>query len=166
MTDKFPKQYVLDRIDARKGRLAIEKSQVLSEQTDLQDRLRDALDTLVEENVKRIEAYVDTAHAAQKTYEAETDFNAKMKAAETLSRNVSSLRSTYNVKNLAQSKSGNLTDLATRLKQIENEVESLDHTRIYLEGMPVDEFSLASLRSLGLLPILKFSLADVKGQEK
>lgn len=162
MTEKFPKSYVIERIDARKGRLSLAKSKTQAELDALQESLLGALDSIFNKNVTAVEAAWDRAKAARKEYSVATTFAEKYKIANEM-RNIN-MESTYAIRHHERptsiKKSASIDELKRALNEIERETESLDHARIYLEDLPVDEFTLASLRSLGLLSILKFDLAD------
>lgn len=47
-----------------------------------------------------------------------------------------------------------------RLREYAVELDALDHTEAYLRDTPVDEFSLTSLKRLGLLEAVRFTLDD------
>jgi hypothetical protein len=51
---------------------------------------------------------------------------------------------------------------AKRIPALEEELDRLEHARIYLEGTPVDSFSLTGLKQLGLLEAIKFDIRTEK----
>lgn len=158
MTDKIGKQYIIERIEARKGRISLERGQLASLLEKQQNELSERLDALFEKNTEKIAAAWDAAKAAKRAYAAASTFPEKMKITESL--RLPSLDSVWDIRNASRRSTHPQKDLTTQITELDREKESLEHALIYLKDLPADEFTLAGLRSLGLLSVLKFNLAD------
>lgn len=170
MSDKFPKQYVLDRIAAREGSLTLK--------IDSDERLIEAwkkskitnLDARFEKTRAEIHNAVATLKDVEKAYAKAQDFDQKKQALKALSPlSISDpARELYWETNSEKvpGDTRSLSAIQHSVAEMRKEMVALAHARIHLTEMPVTEFSLSSLKSLGLLSALKFDLAEAVAAQK
>jgi hypothetical protein len=167
MGDKFPKSYVLDRIEARKGSLTIKIDADERRLADWKQRQEAALDSAFEQNKAHVEQAASRLRKAEKAYAKADGYDAKRQV---LTDHFKSWSPTYTVgidDRLSRYDDENSPGkVAKRLKEYRTEYSDIEHARLHLQEMPVDEFTMATLRSLGLLSVLKFDLASAREQEK
>ena len=168
MSNQFPKQYVLDRIDARMGSLNIKIEQSQKLITEAKLKMVGQVDAVMQSNADLIKARYRNLKEAEKKY-AEVDaddYDAKSRIA-TEFTTLDLKRLPYFVNNFYRI--GNAESLGNQisiLTDLRKERTALTHARLHLETMPVSEFSLSTLRSLGLLSVLKFDLATAISEAK
>ncbi len=171
MSANLPKQYVIDRIKAREGRLDI----LLVQDQELLDSMKAAqiadLDAIREANVKTILDFAEKVKEMDKDYDKAVTYDEKYKILNSMERSPS-LRfspSSYIQSDRERKLNGGRRTMADVQKDIRDqrqEQADLVHARLYLEEMPVSEFSMATMKNLGLISVLKFSLTDARAEAK
>jgi len=159
MSDKFPKQYVLDRVAARRGSLTIKIDAGTTEINELKDSQLGKLGEVMEKNEVLIEGLQLRLVAARKAYAAAKTYDEKARALSPICGYVSLEQLPYLSSSNRASRTP-LGEMEAKVQEHRKERTNLEHARLHLENMPVDEFSLASLKSLGLLNVLRFDLDE------
>ncbi|WIA96450.1 hypothetical protein [Curtobacterium sp. MCBA15_004] len=160
MTSNYPKSYVLDRIGARRVSLQakqkIETATIAAAEKVITDDYAETLPELT----NRIKDLLAFANKSKLTGEMPKDQQviARIREeAQKIGNPPYRMRHNERPADVAQR---DRTAAKSRLADITRELDALEHTEAYLRGTPVDEFSLTSLKRLGLLEAIKFNLDD------
>lgn len=160
-TNVLTKAYVIERIEARKGKIDL----LIAEAKKGIESRRVALVPQVDRFVKDWSKWwTDAAEDATKLvskYEAEEDLQKKFDFAQKLSnlRTGRSVPDSYVPQNRGiYPRTDPDADARALIAQLVDEKTALDHALIYLRDLPITDMSITSLRQLGLLDVIKFSI--------
>lgn len=154
-TTNYPKSYILERIAARRASIESKRTTdtaiVAREQGGVREKQQAYLEEIQAKAQERIDAVLHTELGD------DVDRNYRV-----LSNIGNIYLSTRGIPSLGQQG----TQASARLQQYARELDALDHTEAYLKGTPVEEFSLTSLKRLGLMEAIKFNLDEALSQKK
>lgn len=165
MTTTYPKQYVLDRIAARKASLESAQREEEGEAIALAEELDKARDVWAE----KFRADLDQARTLLILNEADA------KKAQEMAKNAGGPLPGHHPIGFTGENDTPEQALTRRKRNHERvsqharraaELDAIDHVTAYLQGTPVDEFTLTQLKTLGLLDFVKFDLARAKEQTR
>jgi hypothetical protein len=169
MSDKFTKDYIEERIAARRGALTIKIGAAKEKVAAANEARGKVILDWYEKSVKAVNSAVTARIAADKELvnakTPEEKYRAVAKYAQGLDKidrympHLIQPARGYDQKTMNRLEKNDPTRLALEIRLWENELEQLDHVSVYFKEAPVTEFTVSSLRSLGLLEAVKFSIA-------
>lgn len=147
------KKYILERIGARKASLVRIIEEAEAAKVELDERRTDRLDDWAEEARGRLTEVLEQLDRAGNMFlPAHERVDAAKQARNTYLKPVPSELPDFRAEN---------RELQVKIEDgsdARREYDALIHAQAYLEGLDVDAFSMASLRSLGLLSAIRFRL--------
>lgn len=165
MTTTYPKQYVLDRIAARRASLEAAQREAEAEAIGIAEEIsaaltnwEDEVDTLLHQarsiNVLNVDDAKRKLSIAKRASEMRVPGEGPLgRRGEQETPEQALSRRAYDAR---------LAEPAVQRRAAE--LDAIDHVTAYLQGTPVDEFTLTQLKTLGLLDFVKFDLARAKGE--
>ncbi|WP_284761542.1 hypothetical protein [Curtobacterium sp. MEB011] len=160
MTSNYPKSYVLERIGARRVSLQAKQRAETATIAAAEKVITDEYAETLPELTNRIKELLAFANKSKLTGEMSKDQQVIARIRdESLKIGNPPYRMRHNERPGDMAARDRVAALS-RLKDINRELDALEHTEAYLRGTPVDEFSLTSLKRLGLIEAIKFNLDD------
>lgn len=165
MANTYPKQYILHRIGARKVSLEAAQREAEGEAIEVAELINDQLDNWMDtvndllyqarsvrvlnvEDARRKVALAKQAIETRIPGEGSVGFYPENDTPEgALTR---------------RARAVHLAEAGVQRRAAE--LDAIEHVTAYLQGTPVEEFTLSQLRTLGLLDFVKFNLARAKGE--
>lgn len=162
----YPKSYVLERIEARRSSLAARQREIESEAIGFAEEMEGALEIWTNnfhsDLHRALEVNIFNAEDAQRAEDLATGAGGPLPGF---------APTPYAHDNLTREQRLTLSKREADRRDQEydrnaKELDAIDHVKAYLEGTPVDEFSLTQLRTLNLLDFVKFNLTRAKEQTR
>lgn len=160
MTSNYPKTYVLERIGAR--RVSLQAKQKTENETiaAAENTITDYYAEELPELTNRVKELLHFATKSKLTGEMAKDQQVIARIRDEAQKIGNPPYRMRHNERPSDTAARDRVAALNRLKDITHELDALEHTEAYLRGTPVDEFSLTSLKRLGLIEAIKFNLDD------
>jgi hypothetical protein len=161
----YPKTYVLDRIGARRVSLQAKQTSEEAAIAAAEKTITDEYAEKLPELTGRIKELLAFATKSKLTGDMAKDQQIIARIRDEAGKIGSTPYRLRHDERPADTAARDRVAARSRLADITRELDALEHTEAYLRGTPVDEFSLTSLKRLGLIEAIKFNLDEaIKGK--
>lgn len=166
MSTTYPKSYVVERVEARAA--SIQAKLRANEARDIE--LSEDIDNALQGWTKQFDADLFAARSvvvinledARRAQELAKQAGGRLPGEEP----VSVWEENPNREQQLTRRKRQAVDRERETRALQAELDAIDHVKAYLQGTPVDEFTLTQLKTLGLLEFVKFDLTRAKEQTR